>query len=83
MSLAWYQAICRMVLIFVSIYFEWRDTDHENQAIGLRPCQIRTEVSQFFCIIKLTLVMKGNELKLWIASLTTCNLITVQVTVEC
>ena len=27
---------------------------------------------------KLKLVMKGNELELWIASLTTCNFITVQ-----
>ena len=27
---------------------------------------------------KLKLVIKGNELELWIASLTTCNFITVQ-----
>ena len=40
--------------------------------------EIRTEV-KMFCIYKqILMVMKGNELELWIASLTTYNCITVQ-----
>ena len=35
-------------------------------------------VNVFAFTNKLKLVMKGNELELWIASLTTCNFFTVQ-----
>ena len=35
-------------------------------------------VNVFAFTNKLKLVMKGDELELWIASLTTCNFITVQ-----
>ena len=41
--------------------------------------EIRTAVSNVFAFTnKLKLVMKGNEFELWIASVTTCNFITVQ-----
>ena len=48
--------------------------------------EIHTQVSNvnvFAFTNKLKLVMKGNELELWIASLTTCKLSQYRVTIEC
>ena len=50
----------------------------DNSSIGLHPWNKYWSQLVFLHLQTKKLVMKGNELELWIASSTTCNFITVQ-----